>query len=761
VKKLLPLIIVLLALAGCDDVKRDRFGGLLGLVGQPPVAFADVEVYDATEFVSLHDSSGRIGTAVTSSDGRFSYELSDDFLGRPLILVVRPSTTLTTYFDYGAAGSPDVSFDNQPWVSVIPEWLGGEFACAVNPLTTMAFHSLMNVPASEVGSGLSRFSRENVDAANSGIATAFGLSSNLSQTMPSAVVGGAFPAASNSFLQDNRRSASYSYVCVQLAVAANVFVTAAGSGDALDFYDALFLDARDGAIDGQEYGTANPYLASALSVIGSESDGSSSLLNWLSTQPLSATDEGFVDSTNVGFEPDVSTIIDLQSTSTGSGRMQRIDSFDVINYSFNGATVLTVRGQGFRTTDVFEFQSFDDSGASFEVGRDDTGLDGEYQFHSANELRMLIPDFANTTKSVHAALQVASGADFRQIRFRLHSRPDIEAGDRDWFLELSDSAKVTDRTEPLLVSARIGRVNGANELESVPATNAIYPATQDPAALVVGTDDVYELRLRVANPNVDGINNMALDLTASIFEQQGSPVTPDVFGGGAANRAIIFEGTLPSATMNAGDVTELVYRFVVLDTAIGVDITAGVPIDIMPVLSGVSQGTGNPLVSTADVSGFDVVLAIGNADPDATAEVGAVAAPTMPASITAGDSFDVVVDLSVVARVGGVKRDLQVETLTVTLTFDGETVVTIYSDAFEALSGPGGSVLTSLETSNGSEFPIVITSVQTSEQLTFSFNTDSAVSGTYEFTIQVDGIDLTSGAKSTSTSSMATMTVAP
>ncbi|MCF6227329.1 MAG: hypothetical protein L3J82_01520, partial [Planctomycetes bacterium] len=119
-KKTLPLLILLLALASCDDVNRENFGGLIGVVGQPHVAGADVEVYDATKFVSIYDNAGLIVTVKTNNTGRFSIELADALLGRPLILVVRPDAANATYFDYGATGSPDIAFDNQPWVSVIP-----------------------------------------------------------------------------------------------------------------------------------------------------------------------------------------------------------------------------------------------------------------------------------------------------------------------------------------------------------------------------------------------------------------------------------------------------------------------------------------------------------------------------------------------------------------------------------------------------------------------------------------------------------------
>ncbi|MDC1142542.1 hypothetical protein OAU50_05590 [Planctomycetota bacterium] len=760
-KKFLPLLMVLLALTGCDEVKRDRFGGLIGIVGQPSVAFADVDIYDATKFRSLSDSTGLIGTATTGADGRFNYELGNSLLGRPMILVVRPSATTTTYFDYGATGSPDIAFDNQAWVSVIPEWLGGEFACAVNPLTTMAFHALVNIPASEIGSGIARFSSANVNAANSAVATAFGIKADISTVMPTAVIGGGFPASSNTFRQESSYSTSYAYVGVQLAIAGNAFVTATGGGDVLDFYDALFLDARDGVIDGQEFGTPNTYLASALSVVGVEADGSSTLLNWLSTQPLSASEEGFVNSANEGFDPSVATILDLQSTSTGAARVQRIDSFDVVNFPFSGSTVMTIRGKGFRTTDVFEFLSGDDLNGSFTVDREDTGVDGEFQFHSDTELRLLIPDFGATTKSVHGSLHVPSSADFRDITLRMHARPEVGSSNRDWYLELTDEAKVTDVTSPVLVSARIGRVDAGNVLHSVPSCNAVYPVGQDPTALTVGTDDVYELRVRVANPYTDGINGMALDLSASTFEQLGSPVVADVFGGGASGRAIIFEGTLPSVVMAAGDVAELVYRFVFLDTAIGVDLLVGVPVDITPVIAGVSQGTGNPPVTTDDATGMGLTVSIGNADSDQTSEVTVVSTPAMPASISAGQSFDAVIDITAAARTGGIKRDLRIESLILTLALDGETVVVRFSDALGSTAGPAGSSLSALTSQNSSGFPLGISAIQTTNQLTLTFDTDSTRSGTFEITVQVDAIDLATGATSTATSAMATMTVVP
>ncbi len=99
--------------------------------------------------------------------------------------------------------------------------------------------------------------------------------------------------------------------------------------------------------------------------------------------------------------------------------------------------------------------------------------------------------------------------------------------------------------------------------------------------------------------------------------------------------------------------------------------------------------------------------------------------------------------------------------VTLTLTLDSETVVIRYQGAFEETGGPAGSTLTGFVSQNSQAFPVGIKAAQTSEKLTFSFNTDSTRSGTYQVTVQVNAIDASTGAESVQTSGMASMSVVP
>src|SRR5690606_27519573 len=84
--------LALLLLAACDEVNRDAFAGVKGAVGYPPVSDCLVEVYNALTFEHLDSAQGRIATGRTNSAGRFSIELDEHYLGRPLVLVARPDS---------------------------------------------------------------------------------------------------------------------------------------------------------------------------------------------------------------------------------------------------------------------------------------------------------------------------------------------------------------------------------------------------------------------------------------------------------------------------------------------------------------------------------------------------------------------------------------------------------------------------------------------------------------------------------------------
>jgi hypothetical protein len=757
-KKLALLILcVLAALAGCDEVQNDDFGGVLGVVGQPAIAGCQVDVYNALTFQSLDSNVGRIATTTSKASGRFAVELKNGHLGRPLILVARPGPN-AMYRDFGAVGNPDVVWDapHEPWVCVVNDWRGGEFYVAINPITTMAFHALMRLPAEEFGSGDLRFDTQVVDGVHTAAAANFGIKVNPSIEGITPPQGSAFEEQNVFYLEDKDRNQSYAYACLQLAVAANDFAVLSGTGDALDFYDAMFEDAQDAVLDGANFGTPVAHLNLVPTVVGREASGASSLMTFISTHVLTAAQEDFLNNArdNPGFDPEPVDILDVQTAATGALRGARVDSFDVQNYPYSGNVVMTIRGVGLRGTDRFVFRSNDDKEAEFTVDRESVGVDGEFQFHSDTELQMRIPDFATTTRTVPSALQVASGSDFRVVRLIVENLPEIESSKRDVEVVLTTDARVTDRTEPLLIDVKIGRVDAALELHEASYGNNV--GSTDPGTLNPATDDVYELRVRVTNPGPVAINNFGLDLTLSAFSQLGNPVVADVFGGTAAGRALIFESALPMANLNTGDVAELVYRFMFLDTAIPADLTIGAPVKFTPVLS---SGVGTP--TTSDVIGFNRTVELGPAPPDPTAQLDALAPPTMPAAVVAGDSFDIQLDFSASPRAGAVMQTLKVTSATLTVVFDGETTVLHLGDAFFEQHGESDLYFTDLVlvSSNGQAFPVLLTQVANGDGVILTVRTDPGRTGALTASFTATAIDVATGTITTQASATSNTTI--
>lgn len=755
-KKLFLLILCVLAVAACDEVQNDDFGGVLGVVGQPAIGGCRVDIYNALKFKSLDSNEGLLKTTTSRASGRFAVELSNGDLGRPLIVVARPGPD-AVYRDFGATGNPDVVWDapHEPWVCVVNDWRGGEFYVAVNPITTMAFHALMRLPAEEVGGGTLRFDTKVVNGVHSAIAANFGIKVNPSIEGVLPPKGSAFEEQGVFYLEDRDRSQSYSYACLQLAIAANDFATLT-SGDALDFYEALFEDAQDAVLDGMNFGTPVDYLNQLPAVVGREAGGASSLMNFISTHALTAVQEDFLNNArdDNGFDPAPAEILAAQADATGALQATRVDSFDVHNYPYSGNVVMTVRGAGFRATDRFGFRSRDDKKAEFFVDRDDVGVDGEFQFHSDTELRMRIPDFATTTRDVPSALQVASGEDFRIVRLFIENLPDLESSKRDLEIQVTDDARVTDRTEPLLISVQIGRVDAALELIESEYGNNVGSA--DPGTLNPATDDVYEVRVRVTNPGPVAVNSFGLDLGLSAFSQLGNPVVADVFGGTAPNRALIFESVLPTVNLNPGDVAELSYRFMFLDTAIPADLVVGAPVRFTPVLS---SGAGTP--TTSDVVGFNRTVELGPAPEAQTAQLDALAPPTLPAAVTAGTSFDIELDFSASPRSGGVMQTLKVMQATLTIVFDGETTVLHLDDSFFEQSGNSGLYFTSLVlgSSNGQAFPVMLTQLANSDSVILTVQTDPTRTGTLTASFATTAVDVATGTETTQASAVSNVTV--
>lgn len=752
-------------LPGCDEVNNDDFGGVFGMVGQPAIGGCQVDVYNALAFESLDSTAGRIANGTSRANGRFSIEIKDDFLGRPLIVVARPGPN-ALYRDFGAAGNPDVVWDSprEPWVSVVTEWRGGESYVAVNPITTIAFHSLMRLPAEEVGAGDQRFGRSVTEGVQQATAASFGIAVIPSIEGITPPTGSAFEGLETFYLEDGDRNQSYAYVCLQLAIAANDFAntSASATDDALDFYEALFRDAQDGALDGQYFGAAETHLNQIPSLVGRGANGESNLLDWLSTHVLSPAQEDFLNNArdDEGFSPTPTDMLALQAGATGSLRGVRIDSFDVQNYPYSGNVVMTIRGDGLRYSDRFVFRSNDDAGAEFVVDRDSVGVDGEFQFISDTELRMRIPDFAVTTRTVDANLQVASGSDFRVVHFILENQPRVESTSLDVENVLTTDARVTDRTEPLLVGVHLGRVDAGGELTETAYGNNVYSAATDPDGLTPGTNNVYEMRVRVANPGSETVNGVALDLALSAFSQQGGSVDAEFFTGAPAGTTSVVFGNVTAVNMAPGDVTAFDYRVVFIDSAIPANIVEGAAVKFTPVFSGVGA-TSSANLSTSDVVGFNRSVELGAALQPATSILDALAPPTVPAAVTAGNSFDIRFDLSASPQSGGVMRTFNVTELDVTIMFDGNTTTLRLTDSFFETFGESDLYFTALvlDSTGGKAMPVVLTQTANADAVILTVRTDPSRTGTLTVGFTATGEDVATGTTTTQTSATSNTTI--
>ena len=427
----------------------------------------------------------------------------------------------------------------------------------------------------------------------------------------------------------------------------------------------------------------------------------------------------------------------------------------------SGNVILTVRGDGFRHTDRFVFRSFDNDSGEFFVDRDSVGIDGEFQFQSNTELRMRIPDFALTTLTVPAALQVPVASDFRRVRFILENLPEITSSGRDLETTVTSDARLTDRTEPLLVNVEIGRIDAAGVIDPAGFSNNVYPLAQDPALLVPGTDDTYVLRVRVANPGPDIIDNFGLDLTLSTFEQATVPVVVDTFGGAAAGRALIIEGT-PAQILNfnPGDVTTLAYPFTFLDSAFPADIAYGLPVDIMPAFSGLNQTTALT-DSTVDVTGFERTVGIGPADPAQTSELAALSPATLPGSVTAGASFEARLSVSAAPRSPGTMRDGRVISVDVTVTFDSATFTWRLRDDFFYTRGEKDLVATAvkLDSTGGQALPMTLTQVAGTDEIVLTIQTGTAITGTIDIAFSATFRETSTGTVTTGAAAAASTTI--
>ncbi|MCC6574093.1 MAG: hypothetical protein IT462_09890 [Planctomycetes bacterium] len=759
----LALLIALLAMAGCDDVKRKEFGGLIGVVGYPPISGAKIEIYEGPRWAGYDSTQGLVGTGVTDAGGRFQIPIGDAFLGRPLVVLARPQTG-AEYLDFGSSGNPVRPFtgNRRPWAAMIRQFGGGEDTIAITPISTAAFEAFMRLPQDEVGGTGVRFDTKVVSECNTAAGNAFGVYADAAETMPAPPGGAPFVALGTLDAENNNFATGYTYALLQLAQAANDFVsqTTATTDTALDFYEAMFKDARDAVLDGLYFGAPIDFFtqAGAPDISGIEVDGSSEFIDFIADNALDNDDQLIAGAVrNNAFTPAPTDIVDGQEISTGSLRPMRFDRIDTLNYPFSGNVELTIEGAGFHHTDRFVFRGGVPN-SEFAVDHTSVGVDGEIIERSSTRMRLRIPDFAATTKTVPNALTVPTGGDYTLLSFVLQHRPnDTLDAERVTEIILSADARVTRRTELLLLKAQIGRLEAGSVLRAATSGNNVFTAAQDPAALVPGTDDVYALRIRVVNPDVAAINDVGIDLSESEFTQLGAALVADVFGGAASNRAIVFESaadlTAKQQDLAPGEVGEFVYPFIFLDG----EVALGAPVEFDIVMSGVSAGAGNPTVATNDVTVFAREVELAPVEPDATPELQSLTI-TMPATVSDGDEFEIEFAVMAAPRTGVPMRTLRVESVDVTIDFDGETFTLHLGDNFFDEPGPSGLHAKSLTllSDGGRAMPALLTQAAPGDSIILTIQTTSGVTDTLTVTATATARDTATLAPSSASDSDST-----
>jgi hypothetical protein len=211
-----------------------------------------------------------------------------------------------------------------------------------------------------------------------------------------------------------------------------------------------------------------------------------------------------------------------------------------------------------------------------------------------------------------------------------------------------------------------------------------------------------------------------------------------------------------------GAAARLDYRFVFHEPAVPASLLEAAPVRFTPVLAGVSAGAGNPVVTTGAVVGLDGSAELSPVSRDATPLADAPVLG-LPAVVTAGESFELTIDLGAVPQAGAAMRNLRVTDLRLTITLDGESTDLNLADAFFETFGASGLKFTSLrlEPSGATAMPVSLTQAAPMQTLVLQIQTDPGRSGTFEATAVVTGVDAATGAVSTQASAPAVTTVAP
>jgi hypothetical protein len=487
--------------------------------------------------------------------------------------------------------------------------------------------------------------------------------------------------------------------------------------------------------------------------VGRSATGVSRLFTFVNASALTPTEQTWAGSARGGgFDPVPTFMLDLQALATGACRPTRVDSIDVWNMPFSGNLELTVRGAGFRASDWFVIRSLQDGNQVFIVDRISIGVDGVFNHHSDSEWRIRLPDLGVTTKTVGPLLRVATGANFAPARFELLNKPEMDIVARQVQYILSGAVHITNRTEPLLIHASVGRAEVA-AFAPATAADCDYDAATDPAALTPGADRVYELRARVCNPGPDAVNGLTLD-PATTLTQLGNAIVADSFSGAAAGRAFILPDTPATANLNAGDVATLAFRFVWLDTAFPADIAPGAPVIIRPVLSGTSAGAGNPVVSTDNVPVFTSTVSVAPVLSGQTAAIN-TAALSAPATIAQGESIEVEIEVTTMSASATV-RDFIVDSLDLQVSFGGPLATVHVRDSLFSFEMVPGATIEALTADDGpSALPMLVPGSSQTRTMRLRIRTQPGMTGTILMQADIHGHDAATGTPSSATGNAA------
>lgn len=674
---------------GCKET-GEEFSGLVGRVGVSPIANVTISVYDGVAFLGLDSDSGLIDTDVSNERGAFTIAIPDSYIGHTLIVVAEfpEDDGLTVeddrafYVDYSDVGE-NVRLDPEdgPWIAMVNLFEGLSVPVSITPWTTVAFHSLANLPDDEVGVGNLRYIKNFADQTQRSVAVNLGLAADPARVFPAVPdLGGDHPAESTNSLERTRDSAALTYTLMQLDRAAAEYVEATDNAgdDQTDFFNALFDDAKDGLLDGMLFGEDVAYFVSdgAPDVSGQEAGGVSKILAYITDNGVVDADElELLEDVGGGFTPDEGDLLERQSLATGAVRTIRVDSTEIAIVPESGGVEVTVIGEGLLSDVKAILATNTDSttsplGTNYTVDADSTGDDGEIMEARHDRVVILYPDL--DSPNVPAAFRVNEDTEEHHLFLRF----DLDGPDRNALTATRFAGAMTVFTESGLhiLDARIVclgegvEVTGAMNVEAA----VLDPATLDPAA-----DDVYALELSVLNASGDDIDDITLDLDALSIFIGSDELVFDTFGGTEDGPVVVFPSAAQLAAdaiaVASGDVGALTVRFILDGAQVGDAFETGDLVEIVPAVVG---DAGGDEVSSADVAFPDVSAEFTILDRD-NAPVITTDAVANDAEVEAGDTITLTWTLDVAGRVTATHRSCELNALVIAITPDGGEEQTI------------------------------------------------------------------------------------